>query len=476
MSKPSSQTWQFLTEDVEAILEGLRQAEFDHLYPANPTLFDQFLAYLGEAGIRETLEEFPDPRERRSIPVRFFAQVLLVRPLFRVSSLAQLGPVLSTDPALLHLLGFNAQQIEGGFRANARCRPFDEEALADFAARIEPEHCLAHTLAVLKKLVSFHPELFAEASLLMDCKMVYAPAGKVSRSGRALPAVNLKVCVLSLLWKGEALPLAWLFGGEHEADQTLGKALLEAVLPVLGPAGVQELVMDAGFVDGAWLARLHRDWGLRSLLRVREDMDLFADALGQTHLRPVLPGEKSPQWTEAPLPKIKKGRRPVQRRVMRCAGLESWSRLGLPADALIVEDRFAEGELRHFVVAAVGNTEEDPLALLARWRSRWAIEEFFMVADRYGKLGRLFPCRPGFARTWVHFAFLTYSLLFLFDLWSKDHPLLLSATRDLLVILGGHYALIGLGQFTALLLDHHDVWQSKRTEVMRKLDFPDQPP
>ena len=61
--------------------------------------------------MRETLDLFPDPRTRRSIPVRFFAQVLLLRPLFAVSSLAQLGPVLSASPPILHLLGFNAHQI-----------------------------------------------------------------------------------------------------------------------------------------------------------------------------------------------------------------------------------------------------------------------------------------------------------------------------------------------------------------------------
>jgi len=471
MSKTTSQqSWQFLTEDVEAILEGLRQAEFDHIYPANPTLFDRFLAYLGEAGVRETLDQFPDPRQRRSIPVRFLTQTLLVRPLFGVSSLAQLGPVLSTNAAVLQLLGFNAQQIEHGFRANAQRRPFDEEILADFAARIEPAHCLTHTKAVLEQLLAFHPELFAQATLLMDCKAVYAPAGKATRSGQ-LPAVALKVCVLSLWLAGEALPIAWLFGGEHEADQVLGKALLEEVLPLLGEAGAQELVMDAGFLDGVWLRALHQQHGLAMLLRVRENMDLFADALGQTRGRPVLPGERAPQWTKAPLPKIKKSRRPSSRRVMRCAQLESWQSLGMPADALVVEDRFSDGELRHFVVACIGADEPDPLKLLARWRARWAIEELFMVADRYQKLGRLFPCREGFARTWVHFAFLAYTLLFLFARWAQDHPGELAATRELLVIRGGNYGLIGPGDFAVILLDHHDVWQSKRSEVMAKLNF-----
>ena len=227
--------------------------------------------------------------------------------------------------------------------------------------------------------MAFHPELFAQAALLMDCKTVYAPAGKSNGGGARLPAVSLKVCVLSVLTDGQALPLAWLFGGEHEADQTLGKVLLDQVLPLLAPAGVPELVIDAGFLDGAWLARLHQRWGLQLTVRVREDMDPFHDALGQTRSRPVLPGERAPQWSEAPLPKIKT----VRRRVMPCSHLESCQSLGFGADALMVEDRFADGQVRHMVIACIGTTESDPLALLARWRARWAIEELFMVFDRW---------------------------------------------------------------------------------------------
>ena len=88
--QPSSQSWRFLTEDAEAILAGLREAEFEHIYPASPTLFDRFLSYLDHLGVRETLDAFPDHRPRRSIPVRFLTQTLLVRPLCAVSSLAQL--------------------------------------------------------------------------------------------------------------------------------------------------------------------------------------------------------------------------------------------------------------------------------------------------------------------------------------------------------------------------------------------------
>jgi len=137
-----------------------------------------------------------------------------------------------------------------------------------------------------------------------------------------------------------------------------------------------------------------------------------------------------------------------------------------------VRDRFSDGRLRHQVSACIGHSETEPLALLQRWRARWAIEELFMVCDRYQELGRLFPCREGCARAWVHFAFLAYTLLFLFDLWSRDHPAPLAVTRELLVIRESHYALIGLGQFAEIILDHHPLWQAKRQQVLTRLGRP----
>jgi hypothetical protein len=57
-----SQSWEFLSNDPSAILEGLREGEFEHIYPASPTLSDRFLSYLDHLGVREMLDTFPDHR------------------------------------------------------------------------------------------------------------------------------------------------------------------------------------------------------------------------------------------------------------------------------------------------------------------------------------------------------------------------------------------------------------------------------
>jgi hypothetical protein len=476
MSKSASQqSWRFLTENGAAILAGLREADFEHIYPASPTLFDRFLSYLDVIGVRATFDRFPDHRQRRSIPVRFFTQTLLVRPLFAVSSLAQLGPVLSAAPEVLHLLGFNAHQIAHGFRANANQRPFDEEALANFAATVTAQDCLDHGLEVLTQVVAAHPHYFVDATVVVDSKGVYAPSGKRRPQGTRLEPVALKVCTLSLVVEGEALPLVWRFAPQHTSEVELGKALLEAALPTLVAAGVKTLLVDAGYLDGAWLGELSRRWELRVGIRVREDMRLYADAWGAAQVRDVLRPRQTAAWQEAPPPKLK-GRPRPHRQVLLIPALESWESAAQPLDALLLRDSYPDGTVQEAVIAFFGNSETDPVALLAAWRQRWCIEEFFMVADRYQHLGRLFPCREGFARTWVHFAFLAHLLLWLFDHYQPEEPLPEPKAGGLLVIRGPHYAIISVGQLLQIVLDHHAAWQSKRAQVFARLGFNDLPP
>ena len=474
--QPASQSWRFLTEDAEAILAGLREGEFEHIYPASPTLFDRFLSYLDHLGVRDTLDTFPDHRQRRSIPVRFLAQTLLVRPLCAVSSLAQLGPVLSASPEVLHLLGFTAQQIAHGFRANARQRPFDEETLANFAATVTAQDCLDHCLAVLPKLLAAHPEYFAGATLIVDSKGVYAPPGKATGTGERLEAAALKVCTLSLVVEGEAVPLVWLFAPQEAGEVTLGKQLLAAALPLLAPAGVTTLLLDAGYLDGAWQAHLPQRWGLRVGVRIREDMSLHADAFGALRSKDVLRPQAPSPWQEAPSPKRKGQPRPPRREVALVRGLESWESAGEPVDVLALRDTYPDGKVEVWAVAFFGNTEKDSLALLAEWRQRWAIEEFFMVADRYRKLGRLFPCREGFARAWVHFAFLAHLLLWCFDHYQPEAPLPEPKSGWLLVIRGPYYAIVSVGRLLQIVLDHHEAWQSKRAQVFARLGLNDASP
>jgi hypothetical protein len=105
-------------------------------------------------------------------------------------------------------------------------------------------------------------------------------------------------------------------------------------------------------------------------------------------------------------------------------------------DALVIRDTYPDESVDEWSVAFFGNTEEGAHALLGEWQSRWRIEESLTVADRYRKLGRLFPIREGFARAWVHFAFLARFLLWFFDHGHPEEPRPEPCAGGLLVVWG----------------------------------------
>jgi hypothetical protein len=91
--------------------------------PAARGFLDGFAGFLLEAGLLGVLEQFPDHRQRRTIPIFFFCNSLVHRPLFRLERLAPIERTLFRSAYILRQMGFNALQIEEGFatrrRANA---------------------------------------------------------------------------------------------------------------------------------------------------------------------------------------------------------------------------------------------------------------------------------------------------------------------------------------------------------------------
>jgi hypothetical protein len=100
-------------------------------------------------------------------------------------------------------------------------------------------------------------------------------------------------------------------GRQHECP-----ILYELVDEVLGAVGrdvIKVLILDRGFIDGAQMGRLQQDYRIETILPVRSNMDLHADALGLTRLRdfhwepyvPAAPAEPAPPPTPKP-PRVEK--------------------------------------------------------------------------------------------------------------------------------------------------------------------------
>ena len=160
------QEWQIFTQNREAVDEALKQGHCDGILPAVRGFLDGFAEFLLEAGILSAFEQFPDARQRRSIPMFFFCNTLVHRPLFHLRRLAPIERTLFRSAYILRQLGFNVLQIRTGFyHTPAGQRPFTVEAIAECFARSKTEDFRANQKLVLEPLVAHCPGQFIAGAM-----------------------------------------------------------------------------------------------------------------------------------------------------------------------------------------------------------------------------------------------------------------------------------------------------------------------
>lgn len=454
--------WALFVENRDAVVGALRRGECDGILPAACTFFDGFAAFLLEHGIIEVLGTLADHRERRSIPAFFFASTLLHMPLFRLQHLADVENVLFRSPFILRNLGFNARQIADGFYATSGPRPFSAEALADFCAELPAEDLLNHQLAVVRQLRVEFPEVFRQGTYAMDCFLVTCPPGR-----KAMPAVRLKFCVLSLRLGGRALPLISSCGpdkGEDSGDITRGRELVAALRNVLGREDLALLLIDRGFIDGAWLAEQAK-LGTEIIIGVKSDMSAYRDMLGLAKM-------EDSEWQEVPSPKNHRTP-PPKREVAVFPEITSWDACAVPLTGLVVRDRYSDSKEEWQAYVSV-KQYSDGRVFYSRQRERWEEEEAFMALTRYWGVDDLPPMREGVARAIVHFTLLAYFMLGLFR-WQNERtttttlPRLAFPEVDLAVYAGKYYTLLTASDLLTIILDNVTAWQTNRPTLLATL-------
>ena len=458
MSVSTSDNWELVSENREAVIAALERGECDGILPAAEEFLDEFADFCLEIGLPALLDKLPDPRERRSIPACFFGNLLVYKALLRIPSLQQATRVLFRSPAVLRRMGFNWHESHQGFYVNGAVKPFNEEALADFFAQFSLEQLWDYQLAILPELLAACPELLGAGTLVLDSITVTVPAGHRGRAGG-----QYKVCVLSAADRGQIFPLLCLFAPPHENDLTLGKKVLEAALPLL-PERPRHLLLDRGFLDGAWIGELAAQ-GLTVVMGVRSDMHIYEDMLGLSRL----PGTR---WERVSPPKLHGQPRPV-RHVTGCAGVETWSRCPVPLSAAVIRDDFPDGPRRHQVV--VSTAPAMSAKALHNWaRQRWQIEEAFMALTRYWNLDQLGSCRHPVYLAQVLFTFLAYALLAAFvardaELDGPPGPRL--PGRELVIYWGPYYAILLPSELFTIVFDHLPAWQANRAQWVEAMRY-----
>jgi hypothetical protein len=365
---------------------------------------------------------------------------------------------------VLRQLGFNARQITQGFYETPTGeRPFTAQTIADTFARAEAQDFLVNQQAVLGAWWAYSPGQFRSALWVMDSVHFQVPRGAHTEPQA------FKACVLGV-WQARVVwPLLWAMVPAETAEITVGRELVTAAEAVLGEGTIAHLLVDRGYLDGAWLSQLHRR-GTRVTIGVRDDMLILEDMRNLSRLPDRV-------WQVAEPPKLHDGPVP-QREIMSLPAMEAeWLTCDVALSSCLIRDTYPDGvRYRGLVTTAPDVPAYD---ILRDDRQRWTLEEVFMTLTRYWHLDDLPPCRLGVAYAMAHFALLAYTLLGFYlqeadaaDLAATMNtapPFPMLPGRELAVYHGPHFALLFASELVTIILDHIDAWQANREQVLMAL-------
>ena len=452
-----------VVRDDARVLTRLRQGQCDGLLPDFWREPDDLLHFALELGAVEVFASLPDPRQRRAIPAALMGKVLLAGTLPDRASLRQIGATVFNSAALLDRLGVNYIHTRTGGARTGDERPFDVEALGDYLALLTPDDYTAHARTLARWLRQ--QEGLRGTTWALDCVDVRIPRGRVKR-GEVAQEVHLKVAVLSVLTPGGALPLLWRFGTPADGDIDLARPLWADAVALCGPGACRQLLVDAGFIDGEWVASLHAQ-GTTVFLRLRETMD------------PCVAAAAHPDsvWQDVPLPKRPSAaRQPIRREIAGCTDWPGWEKFGQDLALCLVRDTYADGQLDLCFLMS-SDPALDARTIYDTFRQRWQLEETYMALARYHHLNALPASRVGVACARVHALLFAYTLRALCRQQMRKqqeaaggHPWRRRAER-FIVYAGGAFAVLKPSEVLEVVIRHADVWDERLDTILEAVRF-----
>jgi hypothetical protein len=456
--------WRVFVQNREAVVELLEKGECDGILPAARGFLDGFATFLLEAKILDAFDQFPDPRERHSIPVFFFCNTLVHRPLFRLKRMAPIERTLFRSPYILRQLGFNARQVREGFYDTAEGQtPFTVESIAECFAKTEAGDFLQNQQLVLQRLMSYCPAQFLHKLWGMDSVHIHVPKGAHTED------LSFKVCVLGVWQETVVWPLLWAFVPEHTHETVVGKRLIAAAEETLGKGAIPHLVIDRGYLDGDWITELY-EHGTRVTVPVKEDMLILEE---MRHLQDL----PDTVWTVVEPPRFLDEPKP-ERTVTGFTDLEGeWKACQAPLSGCLIRDEYPDRIAYQGWVTTAQAAEATEI--WQSYRRRWTLEEVYMTLTRYWRFDDLAPCRLGVAYALVHFALVAFTLLGFYlqeaetaadtSTWNQAPPDLLLPERELAIYAGPYFALLRPSELLEIVLTHTNAWKANQEKLLMAL-------
>jgi hypothetical protein len=290
--------------------------------------------------------------------------------------------------------------------------------------------------------------------------------------------------------------------------------LVDAVVRAVGRDVIKVLILDRGFIDGAQMGRLQQDYRIETILPVRANMDLHADALGLTRLRDfrwepyvaAAPPELAPAAMPKPARVEKREARRQQTLARRKAELEaearggsatapihqpqtrlgmgrgllSWSQCPVPLTAVVNREQDQHGEVRDWVLVTT-SAHRTAAEIRSTYDLRPAIEERHRQYKCFWDLTRMHSCAFSLVVNQSLFVLLAYTLLQAHlvlrrrqelngSVWERAWQLLSPTLEVVAVYYRQRFCLLTLAEYGRILLEVAEPARGKLRDRLRQIE------
>jgi len=538
--------------DRSFVLDALRNGDIDYLEPVSEAAeADLFRHLIRRQVIQRLADTYPAPRKKHEVPVWIYLSSELSLKLHGAQSyhafprilrsgglIEALGPELGgrktrhpeTNDVTLSCPGFNDKNDYD------RQTPCDQDFLRKFARDTKADSL--HTWfnrevpRCLRSLGLFDPE----GLFIGDASYLFVPDNERYEHSDLLwfdehnhPVDADKVdlrdkryqqhrCykLVSLIHVNRKLDFFFVVaarvvsGRRHECP--ILYELVEEVVRAVHKGLIKVLIVDRGLIDGERMGYLKQQLAIDTIVPLRKNMDLYADAIGLTRLRgfawePYAPPATPPPAAAASARPAAVDKREAKRQQTLAArkaeaataaapaaapplarqtllglgrGLLSWSQCPVPLTAVVNRECDEHGQAQDWVLVSTSD-RFSAAQIRATYELRPAIEERHRQYKCFWDLTRMHSCCFSLVVNQALFVLLAYTLVQAHlvlrqrqalnrGVWERTRQLLSPTLEVVAVYYRQRFCLFTLAEFGRILLDIAEPARGKLREKLKRIE------
>ncbi len=536
--------------DRSFVLDALRNGDVDYLeHVSEAAEADLFRHLIRRQVIQRLADTYPTPRKKEEVPVWIYLSSELSLKLHGAQSyhafprilrsgglIEALGPEMGgrkthhpeTGDVTLACPGFNDKNDYD------RQTPCDQDFLRKFAHDTQTDRLHAwfnrETPRCLRSLGLFDPE----GLFIGDASYLFVPDNDHYEQSDLLwfdehnhPVDSSEVdlsdkryqqhrCykLVSLIHVNRKLDFFFVMaarvvsGRRHECP--ILYELVEEVVRAVHKGFIKVLIVDRGLIDGQRMGHLKQKLGIDTIVPLRTNMDLYADAIGLTRLRgfawepyvpavaPPPPASASPRPAGVEKREAKRQQTLAKRQAEAAAaapaapsvapqtllglgrGLLSWTQCPVPLTALVNRERDEHGQTKDWVLVSTSD-RFNAAHIRSTYELRPAIEERHRQYKCFWDLTRMHSCAFSLVVNQALMVLLAYTLVQAHlvlrqrqalnrSVWDRAWQLLSPSLEVVAVYYRQRFCLLTLAEFGRILLDIAEPVRGKLREKLRRIE------